>query len=76
MLTDDSVVKGFWGGNDHESTVFGKNSKILKKGAVWSDNKKNSGISGMVDHPQFHGYFKKRLYQCLYTANKGGIETI
>ena len=25
---------------------------------------------------EYNSIFQKRLYQCLYTANKGGIETI
>jgi len=58
ILTDDSVVKGFWNKEQHKETVFGKNSRVIKRGAVWPD-KKESGLKGMVDHPQFHGYFKK-----------------
>ncbi len=56
MLTDDSIVKGFWSGMDHEKTVGDKNvNQKIRDGAIWPDNIE-SGVKGMVDHPQFHGY--------------------
>ena len=58
ILTDESLVKGYWGEAKHEKTVGRNQLETVKKGAIWPDNKK-SGVRGMTDNPLFHGYFKK-----------------
>ena len=67
LLTDEEVVRGYWGGKKHEKTA--RDNKIRKLGAVWPDNKK-SGVKGMKSYPEFHGYFKKNYINAyLYITN-------
>lgn len=56
LLTDVNVVRGFWSGENHQKAV--KKLSFLKNGAVWPDNDQ-SKVKGMIDHPEFHGYFDK-----------------
>jgi hypothetical protein len=60
LLTDESLVKGFWSGKDHKAIVKGDICciNIIKEGAIWPD-KENSGLMNMHINPSFHGYFAK-----------------
>lgn len=56
LKTDEAVVKGYWGGELHRSVE--DVLEIVRDGAVWPDNVQ-SKLSGMKDHPTFHGYYTK-----------------
>ncbi len=68
LLTDEEVVRGYWSGVNHQAVAKG-DFDFLKKGAIWSDNKKST-VRGMKDHPEFHGYFKKNYVDAYITMTE------
>ena len=68
LLTDEEVVQGYWSGVNHQAVAKG-DFDFLKKGAIWSDNKKST-VRGMKDHPEFHGYFKKNYVDAYITMTE------
>lgn len=71
LLTDEEVVRGYWGGDEHEATatLVKKKLRFLKDGAVWAD-RKESTVRGMKDHPEFHGYYKKNYVDAYITMTE------
>ena len=71
LLTDEEVVRGYWGRDEHKSTasLVKKQLSFIKDGAVWPDNKKST-VRGMKDHPEFHGYYKKNYVNAYITITE------
>ncbi len=78
VYDDSGYVEGRWGSSTHKSMITDNLSdfsfssdevKLLKAGSVYPD-KEISGMKGMTQHPEWHGYFTDNYVACYIGATK------